>query len=95
MKQEQLQPPASREAEAEGGTTGIAPLVSAPTPSWFDCELFCIGDYAGVGGRRCGWRGKLAETRWDPTRRVRPCPRCGDATLMELDFAQDRDRLER
>ena len=59
------------------------------SPAWFECELFCIGDYADVGRTRCGWRGKYDETRWDPSRRVRPCPRCGEATLMELDFTGD------
>jgi hypothetical protein len=66
-----------------------APAGSNEIPAWFECELFCIGDYAGVGRIRCGWRGKYDETRWDPTRRVRPCPRCGEATLMELDFTQN------
>ena len=54
-------------------------------PAWADCELFCINHYAGVANERCGWRGRFSETRWDVTCRVRPCPKCGAATLMELE----------
>jgi len=79
----------SHERPIEGEPRPVEYPGPVDRPAWFDCELFCIGDYAGVGRTRCGWRGIYDETRWDPTRRVRPCPRCGDATLMELSFTKD------
>jgi hypothetical protein len=60
------------------------PAEALAEPAWKECELFCINNYAGLPTDPCGWRGRIAETRWDVANRVRPCPRCGAATLMEL-----------
>lgn len=83
MNDERTPQPVTEMGDARGGSNEPVPV-----PAWDDCELFCISDYAGVGGRRCGWRGRFDETRWDVSRKVRPCPRCGEATLMELELLQ-------
>jgi hypothetical protein len=53
-------------------------------PPWAECDAFCIHSYSGAGGRPCGWRGKLANTRPSASIRAHHCPDCGRASVLPL-----------
>jgi hypothetical protein len=54
---------------------------------WPECDLFCIHDYAGAGGKRCGWRGRLRDARKAVSEAKLLCPNCGCATLLRIPMA--------
>lgn len=57
--------------------------IAAELPSWEECDVFCILDYAAKGAA-CGWRGRFRDAYLDSTRSVLLCPRCDSATLLRI-----------